>query len=142
VEAVYSEAVGEAFASAASADDAGETKGQGANPSGGRPLFFAQPQPKVVYQPHEEPEQKAATLRAEAAPGSEAKPLPVRALIGEIILPAAATSLDQVLLLNQKHAVIGNYGGRCAVLSWERWSIDQEVMTPTFQTFGDLETAT
>ena len=76
--------------------------------------------------------------RAEAAPGPEAKPLPVPALSGEIILPVAATALDQVLLLNQKHAVIGNYRGRCAVLSWERWSIDQEVMTPTFQTFGDF----
>jgi hypothetical protein len=56
----------------------------------------------------------------------------------EIIPPAAGRALDQVLLLNQKHAVIGNYGSKCAVLSWERWNVDPEMMVPVFQTFADF----
>ena len=40
--------------------------------------------------------------------------------------------------LNQKHSVIGNYGSKCVVLSWERWNIDPKVFVPTFQTFEDF----
>jgi hypothetical protein len=57
---------------------------------------------------------------------------------GDIILPVAAKALQQVETLNQKHAVIGNYGTKCAVLSWERWNINRDVMVPTFQSFTDF----
>lgn len=65
-------------------------------------------------------------------------PIPT-GLTGEIILPIAAGALEQVHTLNQKHAVIGNYGSKCAVLSWERWNVDQRVMVPTFQSFVDFK---
>jgi hypothetical protein len=61
------------------------------------------------------------------------------ALRGEIMLPIAAEGRDQVALLNQKHSVIGNYGGKCMVLSWERWEINPREMVPSFQTFGDFQ---
>ena len=34
--------------------------------------------------------------------------------------------------------MIGNYGSKCAVLSWERWNVDPEMMVPVFQTFADF----
>jgi hypothetical protein len=60
------------------------------------------------------------------------------AVQGEILLPVSAAPAVQVGLLNQKHAVIGNYGGKCAVLAWERWNIKQKVMVPVFQTMTDF----
>ena len=56
----------------------------------------------------------------------------------ELILPAGTAAANVVALLNQKHAVIGNYGSKCAVLSWERWGVDHKVMMPTFQSFTDF----
>jgi hypothetical protein len=88
-------------------------------------------------QPGPEPEPDAT----EEAESGEPVPQPGRALVpvsGEILLPTVAKALEQVELLNQKHAVIGNYGTKCAVLSWERWNINREVMMPTFQTFTDF----
>jgi Family of unknown function (DUF5906) len=41
-------------------------------------------------------------------------------------------------LLNQKHHVIGNYGNKCVILSWELWEINRNVMIPTFQRFEDF----
>ena len=41
-------------------------------------------------------------------------------------------------MLNQKHHVIGNYGNRCVVLSWELWEINRNVIIPTFQRFQDF----
>jgi hypothetical protein len=69
----------------------------------------------------------------------EHRPRAEPGLRGEIKLPIAAAAAEQVQLLNQKHQVIGNYGGKCMVLSWERWEINQRVMIPTFQTFGDFQ---
>jgi Family of unknown function (DUF5906) len=57
---------------------------------------------------------------------------------GEIVLPIAANAIEAVRLLNEKHAVIGNYGGKCAVLSWERWSVDPNQIVPTFQAPNDF----
>ena len=53
-------------------------------------------------------------------------------------LPATADDA-LVATLNQKHAVIGNYGGKCAVLSWERWNVNAEVMVPSFQSLTDFK---
>jgi hypothetical protein len=89
-------------------------------------------------------ERKPLPASMKAAPKPEVKPVQLPAvasarLHGEITLPIAATAHDQVKLLNQKHSVIGNYGGKCMVLSWERWEINEGVMIPTFQTFGDFQ---
>jgi hypothetical protein len=43
-----------------------------------------------------------------------------------------------VPLLSQKHAVIGSYGSKAAVLSWERWDINPKIWVPVFQTFTDF----
>ncbi|UGY27317.1 DUF5906 domain-containing protein [Bradyrhizobium septentrionale] len=83
----------------------------------------------VAPVPAKPPEVKSPT--AMALPPSE----PRR---GEITLPIEAGATVQMDLLNQKHAVIGNYGGKCMVLTWERWEINQSVMIPSFQTFGDF----
>jgi len=53
-------------------------------------------------------------------------------------LPVIAAAADQVDLLNQKHAVIGNYGDKVMVLGWEPWEINPNVMVPRFQTFEDF----
>ena len=40
--------------------------------------------------------------------------------------------------MNTKHHVIGNYGGKCVVLSWERWDVNRDVFVPEIQTFDDI----
>jgi hypothetical protein len=91
----------------------------------------------------EEAGEKRVIKPAEASPRLPAmiehRPRAEPGLRGEIKLPIAAAAAEQVHLLNQKHQVIGNYGGKCMVLSWERWEINQRVMIPTFQTFGDFQ---
>ena len=64
---------------------------------------------------------------------------PPEALQGELILPWAAAAAEMVEALNQKHSVIGNYGSKCVVLSWERWNINPDVLVPTFQSFEDFK---
>lgn len=66
---------------------------------------------------------------------AEAEPSAVPAVV---IPPAAVAALEQVELINAKHAVIGNYGGKCAVLSWEPWDINPKYLKPVFQSFGDF----
>jgi hypothetical protein len=56
----------------------------------------------------------------------------------QIALPNLISAPKAIALLNQKHHVIGNYGNRCVILSWERWEIDRNVSIPTFQRFQDF----
>jgi len=56
----------------------------------------------------------------------------------QIALPTTARAPRAVALLNQKHHVIGNYGNKCVILSWEQWEINRAVMVPTFQRFQDF----
>jgi Family of unknown function (DUF5906) len=57
----------------------------------------------------------------------------------QIALPNFATAAKAVAMLNQKHHVIGNYGNRCVILSWELWEINRNVIIPTFQRFEDFK---
>jgi hypothetical protein len=54
---------------------------------------------------------------------------------GEVALPVLAAEQDAIKKLNEKHAVIANYGAKCLVLSWDRWNINKQVLVPTFQSF-------
>jgi len=56
----------------------------------------------------------------------------------QIALPNFVGAAKAIGLLNQKHHVIGNYGNRCVVLSWELWEINRSVIIPTFQRFQDF----
>ncbi len=56
----------------------------------------------------------------------------------EVVAPSIARGAETVGLLNQKHAVIGNYGGKTAVLSWEPWDINPKYLKPVFQSFTDF----
>jgi len=72
-------------------------------------------------------------------PDTETKPLEAEIVAStQIALPITATAAKAVALLNQKHHVIGNYGNKCVVLSWELWEINRNVMIPTFQRFEDF----
>ena len=57
----------------------------------------------------------------------------------QIALPITSTAAKAVALLNQKHHVIGNYGNKCVILSWELWEINRNVIIPTFQRFEDFK---
>jgi hypothetical protein len=57
----------------------------------------------------------------------------------ELNLPVAQAGIEQVRLLNQKHAVVANYGSKVLVLSWERWNVDSNVMVPIFQSFESFK---
>src|SRR6516164_7844847 len=56
----------------------------------------------------------------------------------QMALPNFVGAAKAIGLLNQKHHVIGNYGNRCVVLSWELWEINRNVIIPTFQRFQDF----
>ena len=91
-------------------------------------------EPNALVRIAPEPEPEEAEDEDEVAAAEDAG----RASSAELILPAATAAANVVSLLNQKHAVIGNYGSKCAVLSWERWGVDHKVMMPTFQSFADF----
>jgi hypothetical protein len=90
---------------------------------------------------------KAEHQRAEAAKSGAAKspePVLLPAVIeseaqSEILVPSYNEADHLVQLMNQKHAVIGNYGNRCAVMSWERWNVDTRQLVPTFQNPADFK---
>jgi hypothetical protein len=77
-------------------------------------------------------------------PDYEGSAEPVRALVpwveGHLVpiinLPVTGTGAVVVEQLNRKHAVIGSYGGKCAVLSWELGR--EKHLVPVFQTFTDF----
>jgi hypothetical protein len=94
-----------------------------------------------------QPEGPEAASEPEAKPGTAIAVVPPTALVpkpleGELILPWVAAAAGAVEALNQKHSVIGNYGSKCVVLSWERWNIDPKVFVPTFQTSRTSRSAT
>jgi hypothetical protein len=94
------------------------------------------PKPKPKPKPEEEPEPEA-----EPEPDEEEQEAAQQGQIvasTQIALPITATAAKAVALLNQKHHVIGNYGNKCVVLSWELWEINRNVMIPTFQRFEDF----
>ena len=78
-----------------------------------------------------------------AAPLLKSKPEPVVPVVlhkpFEIDLPVVNAGAEQVKVLNQKHAVISNYGSKVVVMSWERWEINPSVMVPVFQSFADFK---
>src|SRR5262249_43740134 len=93
----------------------------------------------------EEPEEEPVELEPEEPPkepdeeAAQTKPLEGKIVAStQIALPITATAAKAVALLNQKHHVIGNYGNKCVVLSWELWEINRNVMIPTFQRFEDF----
>jgi hypothetical protein len=112
-------------------------------------------QPGVEAQPEAKPKVTALVLSKprlvvvrrlgvviKPAPTVKPEPKAVRLALHkpfEIALPVAATGAEQIRLLNQKHAVISNYGGKVVVMSWERWEINPDVMVPIFQTFADFK---
>jgi hypothetical protein len=98
-------------------------------------------------QPREESEPQSASAveeakapeREELDPRKALVPIPVREWVAEIDLPQTMSGAECIERVNLKHAVIGNYGQRTAVLSWERWAIDSRVLIPTFQKFDDFK---
>ena len=93
------------------------------------------PKPEVEEleeEPAEEPTEKPEEKSAEAAEGEIITST-------QIALPITSTAAKAVALLNQKHHVIGNYGNKCVILSWELWEINRNVMIPTFQRFEDFK---
>jgi hypothetical protein len=57
---------------------------------------------------------------------------------GHAALPPQFTqgSLENpLIMLNKKHAVIGDIGGKCLVLSWVHSKVDEAIKVPSFQTF-------
>src|SRR5262249_39305545 len=57
----------------------------------------------------------------------------------DLNVPVVDTARAQVELLNQKHAVVGNYGSKVMVMSWERWGPNPSIMVPVFQTREDFQ---
>jgi hypothetical protein len=86
----------------------------------------AAPKPKPDEEPAEEPAEEQEAAEAEIITNTQ------------IALPITSTAAKAVALLNQKHHVIGNYGNKCVIPSWELWEINRNVMIPTFQRFEDF----
>jgi hypothetical protein len=80
---------------------------------------------EVATEPQPEPEPKIGGLPAVIEPTA----------FGEVALPVFAAEQDAIGSLNEKHAVIANYGGKCLVVAWDRWNVNELVLVPTFQSF-------
>jgi Family of unknown function (DUF5906) len=93
------------------------------------------PKPKPDEEPETEPEEEPSEEPEEATEAKEGQ----NATNTQIALPNFATAAKAVAMLNQKHHVIGNYGNRCVILSWELWEINRNVIIPTFQRFEDFK---
>jgi hypothetical protein len=68
--------------------------------------------------------------------------VPVNRFASRIILPDVAHTSqvkETIGLVNLKHQIVGNYGGRCMVVSWERWPINPKFLVPTFQKVNDFK---
>jgi hypothetical protein len=96
------------------------------------------------FEPGEpEPEEMDVKRSSQSSPravGPAAPVMPVRSVrrlmvhkAFDLHVPDSDAGAAQVDLLNRKHAVIGNYGGKLMVLSYERWGPFPEVMVPIFQ---------
>src|SRR5262249_51126119 len=86
----------------------------------------------------EEETKVAEVAEAELAPTGKAL-VPVNQFASQIALPDVGQGQDVVRLINLKHQVVGNYGGKCVVISWERWPINPRFLVPTFQKVGDFK---
>ncbi len=98
----------------------------------------SEPEPAEVVELEAEP-----VVDADADAVSIGRALvPVKRFASRIILPDV-TQVSQVLetvrLVNLKHQIVGNYGGRCMVVSWERWPVNPKFLVPTFQKVSDFK---
>jgi hypothetical protein len=78
-----------------------------------------------------------------AQPKTEAKEVvPARKFASQIAIPdlSQPAQIPEVIrLINLKHQIVGNYGGRCMVISWEPWGVNPRFLIPTFQKVGDFK---
>jgi hypothetical protein len=99
-------------------------------------------EPKRKPEPEEEPEGPEEPEPEEPDEAGEDEPEAQQDKIvtnTQIALPTIASAAKATALLNQKHHVIGNYGNKCVILSWEQWEINRNVIIPTFQRFEDFK---
>src|SRR5207248_38310 len=100
-------------------------------------LTRTEPEPEEV----EEEVEPVVDVDADAARIGRAL-VPVKRFASRIILPDVAQVsqvLETVRLVNLKHQIVGNYGGRCMVVSWERWPVNPKFLVPTFQKVSDFK---
>jgi hypothetical protein len=79
---------------------------------------------------------------AEPAPEVGKALVPAKRFASRIILPDVSEvgQVKQIIrLVNLKHQIVGNYGGRCMVVSWERWPVNSKFLVPTFQKVADFK---
>jgi hypothetical protein len=99
------------------------------------PIRKPEPEPEPESEPADEPEEPDE-VEPEAARTAREGEIVTNT---QIALPTIASAAKATALLNQKHHVIGNYGNKCVILSWEQWEINRAVMIPTFQRFEDFK---
>jgi hypothetical protein len=106
-------------------------------------LLKAKPEPEPVDEPEpEEEEEEEEPIddeinEVEARVGSALVPwVQDHSVLLVVNLPVATNGALAVEQLNTKHAVIGSYGGKCAVLSWELGR--GRYVAPVFQSFTDF----
>jgi hypothetical protein len=98
--------------------------------------------PRPQEQQEEEPEPRAEPVVEPDVVGIERALVPVKRFASRIILPdvgQVAQIKEIVGLVNLKHQIVGNYGGRCMVVSWERWPVNSKFLVPTFQKVNDFK---
>jgi hypothetical protein len=88
--------------------------------------------------PPEEPAPQAF-VHEPLEPSKALVPVPTRTWVADIDLTPEMSTDECIELMNMKHAVIGNYGGKAVVLSWERWNVNPRVLLPIFQNFEDFK---
>ena len=107
---------------------------------------------KPSVQPNKEEEEAKPEIEAEGAAEIVANlhevPAEPTMTIGGLPAVVAPTSPDTSLgrqiqylveVMNRKHAVIGNVGGKCRMLDWTPSLFDPEVLAPSFQTIDDFK---
>jgi len=97
-------------------------------------------EPEPQLDAHVEPVDPGVDADADAVSIGRAL-VPVKRFASRIILPDVAQVSqvkETVRLVNLKHQIVGNYGGRCMVVSWERWPVNPKFLVPTFQKVADF----
>ena len=95
----------------------------------------------VAVVPKDEPPEDESDIFAESGidglEASETEGLNGHTSVAHVLGPQFAESKPEnpLIALNKKHAVIGDIGGKCLVLSYVPSKVDDSIKVPSFQTF-------
>jgi len=98
----------------------------------------SEPKPKPQEEPKPEPERQEPEAAKAASVEDIARKSEIAMIGVGIAITDTAMFPDLLTAMNERHAVVGNFGGKCRIVEWVPSELDAGVPVPSFQSKSDF----